>query len=203
MKNSRQRILEFFDLRDIVSAREIARAMHMTAANARHHLRILVEDGVVVIAGHRLTPGRGRPEQIYQLAKRAGANSFTVLSSSLLSKSLRNLSEDERLDFMRQIAQEILSGYEIPKTINLGVRLQQAVRKLNEMHYQSRWEARAKNPRLILGHCPYRAILDQFPELCLMDKFITGHLSGAQMEQIARLDEVGPGVRHCIFQVQG
>ena len=176
--------------------------MHMTAANARHHLRALVNDGVVVNAGQRFVPGRGRPEHVYRLAYQASAHNLTVLSATLLAKSLRGLDENERLELMHSLALEIAGEAEPVRGTNLGLRLQSAVRKLNKMNYQARWEARAQNPRLILGHCPYSTILAQFPELCILDTYLAGELTGTHMEQIAKLIEIGPGLTHCVFQVQ-
>jgi predicted ArsR family transcriptional regulator len=203
MRTSRQRILEFLELKGIVSSQEIASAMHMTAANARHHIRVLVDDGVLVNAGQRLLPRRGRPEQVYQLAHQAEANNLDKLSATLLAKALLGLSDDERMEFLKELVQNIGEVPDQPKTMNLSLRLQKAMHILNEMHYQARWEARASNPRLILGHCPYAAILSRFPELCIMDKFLASHLIGAQVEQIAKLEEISPGLRHCIFQIKG
>lgn len=203
MKTSRQRILEFLELKEVLSAREIANAMHMTAANARHHLRALVDDGVVVNTGQRFVPGRGRPEQMYQLATQALAHNLNVLSATLLAKSLRGMDQKERLELMHSLALEIAGETKPVKGTNLGLRLQTAVRKLNGMNYQARWEARARNPRLIFGHCPYATVLAQFPELCMLDTYLAGELTGTQMEQIAKLIEIGPGLRQCIFQVLG
>jgi predicted ArsR family transcriptional regulator len=202
MKTSRQRILEFFELKGIVSARDIASALRMTSANARHHLRVLADNGVVVNAGQRTSSERGRPEQVYQLAHQAGANNLALLSAALLVLINRTLKEEKREEFIQTLAAEILAEVEPSKILNLGLRLQSAVRKLNEMNYQARWEARSSHPRLILGHCPYSAILLQFPEICMLDKYLANHLTGTRMEQIAKLAVVSPGIRQCIFEVQ-
>jgi len=51
-------------------------------------------------------------------------------------------------------------------------RLTLVVGRLNELHYQAHWEAGADGARIILGHCPYAAIIAAHPELCWMDAFI-------------------------------
>ena len=43
------------------------------------------------------------------------------------------------------------------------------IEKLNEMHYQARWEAGAQGPRVIFGRCPFAKIIENHPELCKMD----------------------------------
>jgi predicted ArsR family transcriptional regulator len=66
-----------------------------------------------------------------------------------------------------RIAQsQSLAGFEqqpMPKRLSL------LVEKLNEMHYQSRWEAGAEGPRVIFGRCPYAKVIAGHPELCKMD----------------------------------
>ena len=59
MTTARQKVLAYLKKNRLASAQEIARALHVTPANARHHLRILAADGrvTVVSAGGE---GRGR-----------------------------------------------------------------------------------------------------------------------------------------------
>ena len=48
-------------------------------------------------------------------------------------------------------------------------RLVLLIEKLDEMHYQARWEAGAEGPRVIFGRCPYAKVIAGHPELCKMD----------------------------------
>jgi predicted ArsR family transcriptional regulator len=51
----------------------------------------------------------------------------------------------------------------------MAKRLNLVIEKLNRMNYHARWEAGAEGPRIIFGHCPYAAIVENHPELCGMD----------------------------------
>jgi predicted ArsR family transcriptional regulator len=59
--NSRHQVLAFLIRTRTASVREISRALKMSAANVRHHLRVLVSDGRVELTAVREREGRGRP----------------------------------------------------------------------------------------------------------------------------------------------
>jgi len=55
------------------------------------------------------------------------------------------------------------------------------------MNYHARWEAGRAGPRVILGHCPYAAIIEKHPELCQMDAALLEELTGESAEQVAQI----------------
>ena len=55
------------------------------------------------------------------------------------------------------------------------------------MNYQAHWEAHVENPRIMLGHCPYSAILDHHPEICQMDGYVLEALLDAPVKQVEKL----------------
>ena len=204
-KTSRQRILEYLEKRDTVSAGELAQVFRMTGSNVRHHLSRLVEEGVVLIVGvNKDSPGghgfrsrRGRPEQLYGLRREKEANNLEQLTSILLSFVASNSDSD---DLLKGFAEQLSNGEVEGKTMTL--RLQQAVRRLNIMNYRTRWEARADAPRLVLGHCPYASIQTDHPELCILDEKLMAALLGADVSRISILEEVQAGIRQCVFKVK-
>ena len=66
-------------------------------------------------------------------------------------------------------------------------RLSMTVEKLNKMNYHARWEAGREGPRVILGHCPYAAIIEKHPELCKMDAALLKDLTGESAEQLSQI----------------
>jgi predicted ArsR family transcriptional regulator len=204
MKTSRQRVLEYLLAHYPVTAADLSQALHMTEANARHHLSVLQERGLVQPAGLRAPPGKGRPSRLYQPSEGRLGHNLDQLAAAMLSW-LKNRSTPAELeaalgDLAGQIAGPIASA-QAPRSENLTQRLYRAVHRLNELHYQARWEAWRGAPRLILGHCPYLAILPQHPELCRLDAYLLGGLAGAQVEQTARLAPDTQGALHCIFSI--
>jgi predicted ArsR family transcriptional regulator len=67
---------------------------------------------------------------------------------------------------------------------------------MSEMNYQARWEAGAEGPRLILGQCPYTAIIEKHPELCKMDAAMLTDLLGRNVELRTKLSPF------CVFSVR-
>lgn len=200
MKTSRQRILEFIKERKLVSADEISRSLKMSAANARHHLAALQREGVVQATGQRANQRRGRPTLLYGLAQRKQQHNLGRLAAALLAERFGALGAEEKVEAMRRVAEQL---DRTPRTLspNLTQRLAQAVSLLNEMNYEARWEARAEAPRVTFFHCPYVAILPEYPELCIMDAILIENLLAAPVTQTARLEPTPQGL-HCAFALK-
>jgi predicted ArsR family transcriptional regulator len=191
---TRQKILDYLKRNQTVSSREVARVLQMTPANARHHLGILAADGRVEVFSQR-QGGRGRPEKVYRLAGTLLGDNLSVLVEALLTEAGGKVE-------IEAVGQRIAGGSP-PAGQPLMRRLTSTVDRLNEMHYQARWEAGAAGPRIVLGHCPYVAVIGKHPALCKMDVALLEKLLGGDVDQTARL-EVGAGERpFCAFAVRG
>ena len=217
MKTSRQQVLEYIRSQRVVSAGDLSRALQMTEANARHHLKVLNEEGLVAEVGKRLKESKGRPVRLYGLSEQAAGHNLGSLAGALLDEVLSSkqeqLSAEDKIEILEQLAARMLNQplADHPSPIlsetrlhsaGLTQRLFQAVRWLNGRHYDARWEAHALAPRVILAHCPYADILAVHPELCRLDRSLLEGLAGAPVEQIARLQLDRLGGRQCVFAVQ-
>jgi predicted ArsR family transcriptional regulator len=187
---TRQKILDYLKRNRSVSSRELARALHMTPANARHHLGILATDGRVEVASQR-RGGKGRPEKVYRLAGTLAGDNLSVLADALLTEAGATV-EMEALG-------ERIAGDNPESAQPLMRRLVSVVERLNGMHYQSRWEAGAEGPRIVLGHCPYSAVISKHPELCQMDAGLLTKLLGGDVRQTAKLEIGAGGLPYCVF----
>jgi predicted ArsR family transcriptional regulator len=205
MKTSRQRLMEYIETHQLVSAVEIGLAMHMTSANARHHLAILEEQGLVEVIGQRAPKGRGRPTQIYGLSRRKRGQNFDKLADVLLGYILDGLTPPEREGIIKQVADQMsdkaISEAGLKISRNLTIRLNDAIQILNHQKYMARWEAHAEAPRLILSNCPYAAILPDHPELCQLDGQVIEKLIALSVRQVAKLELDAQGLPHCVFKV--
>jgi predicted ArsR family transcriptional regulator len=190
MLTTRQKILDYLKRNRTVSSRELARALQMTPANARHHLGILAADGRVEVIRQR-QEGRGRPEKVYRLAGTLVGDNLSVLADALLREAGGKV-EMEALG--KRIAGE--SGVSSQPLMR---RLASAVERLNTMRYQARWEAGAEGPRIILGHCPYSAVIQGHPELCQMDLALLRELLGRKLRQTTKLESGAGGLPFCAF----
>jgi len=189
MITARQKVLAYLNKTRTASAREVSRALKMSAADVRYHLRVLVSDGRLEVMSVRNREGRGRPEKVYSLPRAALGDNLSVLSDALLAEAGSRV-EVEALA-KRLVGESDFASQPIAKRLNL------VVEKLNEMNYHARWEAGAEGPRIIFGHCPYAAIIAKHPELCRMDEAMLKELMGQSAEQLSKIGR--DGSLTCVF----
>jgi len=200
MKNSRQKIIGYIQEKQIATVDELSKVFRVTPANIRHHLAILIEQGSVEVIGQQSVGSRGRPAQLYSTIKQIKQNNLDQLTNVLLLELLDNLSVDQKIALLRNIAQRLCSGFRYGKA-NPTLRLYSAVQFLNRMKYQVHWEAHIEFPRIMFGHCPYETIIDQNPELCQMDTYLLEYLLEIPTKQISKLVPTSRGLAQCIFRI--
>ena len=191
MTTARQKILTYMSKSRTASVRELSRALQMSSAAIRYHLRVLAADGRLEIVSMRGRDARGRPEKIYSLPRAALGDNLATLSDALLAETSSRVQ-------MEALA-EHLAGESGPGNQTLAKRLTFTVEKLNAMNYHAHWEAGPQGPRILFGHCPYAAILERHPELCQMDQAMLRKLTGEPARQIYRTGKEGSSV--CVFVI--
>jgi predicted ArsR family transcriptional regulator len=203
MTTSQEQVLDYIRNHRLVTAGEISLALNMTEANARHHLTILEKIGAIQLTGHRSQPGKGRPSNIYSLSQKNQGHNLEGLSIALWDEMLSAFPGDEREVLFERLATR-LAGQSVMgrQADNLTVRLLKGVECLNNMQYEARWEAFAGGPHIIFQHCPYRGILNNHPELCLLDQALLRKILGVNVEQIACLISQPDGGHACIFKIK-
>jgi predicted ArsR family transcriptional regulator len=191
MTTSRRKILTYLDKSRAASAREISRALKMSAAAVRHHLRVLASDGRLERTSVRRHGGKGRPEKVYSLPRAVLGDNLAGLSAALLAEagpSVRVEGLAKRLAGETDFAAQPLAK-----------RLTLAVEAVNAMNYHAHWEAGPEGPRILFGHCPYAAIIEKHPELCRMDEALLRELTKQPARQILRTGSEGSTV--CVFTI--
>lgn len=202
---TRQQILQILESKGSASAAEISRFLHVTPADIRRHLALLQRQGLIVPAGVAPRRGRGRPSRRFQLAQPALPNNLPRLSHALLEALRARLEPAEFESALKQAAEALRAAQppepaSAPGAASPSQKLAHAVQLLNQMHYKAHWEAHKAGPRLIFNRCPYAAIIQDHPELCVLDQRLLEGLLGFPVELIARLAPDLQGVLHCIFQ---
>ncbi len=200
MTTTRQRILDLLTAKETASAVQISQAMHMTAANARHHLSALVSEGAVVEIGVRSGQGRGRPTKVYSLAEPVTSHNLDILAAILMNILMADRTSAEKDALLERIAAD-LAG-EAPLTKNQTQSLYRAIQRLNGLNYRAHWEAHLSAPKIVFGHCPYAAILPEHPELCQVDALLLANMLSAPVTQTARLALAPTGLPQCVFSLQ-
>ena len=193
MTTARQKVLTYFSKARTASAREISRSLKLSPATVRHHLRVLVSDGRLELASVRGRDSRGRPEKVYSLPRAALGHNLDMLSDALLVEAGPALRVEALAAHLA--GESDFAGQPLSKRLNL------TVEELNRMNYHAHWEAGLEGPRIVLGHCPYAAILGKHPELCSMDRALLKQLTGQPTMQIFRTGRDGSSV--CVFVMVG
>lgn len=198
---TRLRILDYLRKQQTASAGELSLAMTLTGANIRHHLAVLEANDLVEVIGQLREGQRGRPVNLYSLSRRVLGDGLDALSGALLSEWLEGKTGESRRKALSVLAQHLLSTNPEKLHLSLTQRLAATIDRLNQLHYQARWEAAASGARLILGHCPYAAIIGVHPELCTMDEYLLGGSLQSNVRQTAKLQPGKRGLPICVFLV--
>ncbi|MDP2778756.1 MAG: ArsR family transcriptional regulator [Anaerolineales bacterium] len=193
MITARQKVLAHLKKTRAASAREIARALKMSAPNVRHHLGILISDGRLEVTAFHQRGGRGRPEKIYSLSQSALGDNLSVLADALLSGKI-----DMQIAAERIVQSQGLAGFADQP---MAKRLAFLIEKLNEIHYQAHWEAGAEGPRVIFGRCPFAKIIENHPELCKMDAGILEMSLARPIVQSIKSESSARGLCPFVFRV--
>jgi len=190
MTTARQKVLAQLKKTRSASARELARALNMSAPNVRHHLSVLCADGRIEAAESSPQEKRGRPEKRYALSQAALGDNLPALVDALLSVEGYKFNPES-------VASKILPPIQFDN-LPAAKRLALLIEKLNAMKYQARWEAAAEGPRVILGRCPYAKIIAGHPELCQMDAAMLKGALEKDVEQIAKMEKQHGA---CVFKL--
>ena len=189
--------------RRAATAAQIGHALGMSAAAVRHHLSILAADGRIVIELVEPKGRRGRPEKTYRVSDRVLGENLDLLSDIVLRLWLDELPVSKRGLAIRAAGEKLSEQTgRTDQSLPAPKLLVQLIEKLNDLHYQARWEAGAQGPRILLGHCPYAAIIGLHPELCALDAGFLAAEMNADVEQLSKLDPGRAGASHCVFAVR-
>jgi predicted ArsR family transcriptional regulator len=192
MKNTHDLILDYLQLNPAASAAELSRALHLTSADIRYHLKLLQDQRAIEKVAFRQSARKGRPTQLFRLAIRSQLNNYAELADVLLSNQA-----GEKENSIDQLVSYLVSEIAVAK--QRTAQLNRLISFLNERGYQSRWEAYVNGPRILFRNCPYAVILPKHPELCAMDVGIISSYLNLPFQQTAKIDLEQSTVQACIF----
>lgn len=202
MVTTRDKILSFLRHRGPASATELSRALKLTPANIRHHLRVLQKEGVVLPIHFERTGPKGRPACLYGLSEQQEAHNLDRLCAAFLELLRIRFSSGEKTAFLRSLAQQLVADQAILSQLHLTQRLILAIKALNQMSYQASWEAHREAPTIKFSHCPYLDLVEVFPELCQMDVYLLEALMKCPVELVATRQRSPSGAIVCRFRVR-
>jgi len=196
---SRQKIFEIIRKHQLVTVSELNYYLEMTPANIRHHLAVLIADGLVERVDLRKKVARGRPESVYAVNTVFIEDGLETLVMGILRSWLSTVPAGEVEQIVQSIARQLAKDGVVAGFVPVNKKLTMGISYLNSLHYIAQWEASPSGPRVKLGNCPYRKIINHHPELCLMDKYLLDELVGLNFSQVTRLEHDEIGKLSCRF----
>jgi predicted ArsR family transcriptional regulator len=200
MQTTRAEILRYIADHQTGNAKDISRALHMTTANVRHHLNILLREGLVEITGLSNQVGRGRPTNIYRLTPKTSPDHILNLLKMVWAEFIGNKPSKQRATRLARMAKRLIGVVE-PIEGALPQRLYQTIQVLSELEYEARWEAHADGPQVLFIKCPLASLRNAHIDTCQLDQAILEELVGYPVHQISQRNHLPDSPSYCVFQV--
>jgi predicted ArsR family transcriptional regulator len=202
MQATRQQIIEFLKEKGQATVEELAATVHLTPMAVRHHLNVLQAENLITASSIRRQTGPGRPSQVYQLTEVADElfpQDYYGLTDYLLAELDRQLGKEGLTQIFSNIAQRLAREAPPPKPYQtFEERLDEVVTFLMEKGFVVDWEAKENSYMIHAYSCPYRQIVKDHGEICLLDKQIIGTMLNTVPTRIACLTTDDT---HCTYQI--
>ena len=198
----REQILEYLRQNQTATVTELALALHITRQDIRYNLKPLLSEQLIEKldpSPGKFSSGRGRPAARLKLTMKSRANNYAALAAGLLKYYLAQTSRvpDKAA---AQLAKWVFKSSPARSSSAMQV-INDLVEQLCSYEYQAHWEAHAAGPRIIMENCPYAEIINNFPELCSMDREFMKQFSGMRAELLQRFDKSPRIPPACIFKI--
>lgn len=198
---TRKRILDYFSKNYSASTLDLSRILGLTKPDIHYHIKIMMEDGVIEKiplepADHA---GRGRPTIRYRLTEEYYPNNLYPLLKAVLNVGISSCKLPvEKEKYINMIAVELVGTHRA--TGSLTQSLSQSLVILNLLNYQAHWEAHRDGPKIIFRNCPYRTMVDEYPELCLMDASLLELILDGRVIKTSHIQDDDLITPSCIFR---
>jgi predicted ArsR family transcriptional regulator len=198
---TRRRVLEIVATDGPVTAAQLARDLHLTAAGVRRHLACLEQEGrIAQIARHHPGPvGRGRPARCFVVAT-GGQATMTHRYAELANEALAFLARQAGPEAVDKFAEErfaLLERRIEPFVAAAGTDLAKRANALAEALDAEGFAASVRTvPGMPLvqvcqGHCPVQDVAAAYPQLCEAETRAFARLLGVHVQRLATLTTGG------------
>ncbi len=177
LQKTRKQILELLKINGTATVSDLADGLGIAPVSVRHHLALLMEEGLVAHAGSLNSEGAGRPRVLYKATPKAGRYfpaDYRALVGYLMEELETRLPSEQLEEVLRGVARRILA--DSPETLqesgNIEKRLDAATRFLSERGYLARWKKDEDGTGyyLLVHNCPYSDV--HRSAFCYMDRWL-------------------------------
>jgi predicted ArsR family transcriptional regulator len=197
MKESTENlILEHLYKFHVVTVNRLSHNLGMTKPDIHYHLQKMLRNEIVEIIKEEnpSARGRGRPEVKYKLSTKKTANNYSELCDLLLSQSCIT---SKKGGFLKNLAKRMIPpvypGFSLTRSLNF------LMEELNNRAYLAHWEAHKNGPVIMFSACPYLALIEKHPELCLLDTEILSNYLNYSVKQIRKIEYSLKSPSECVF----
>jgi predicted ArsR family transcriptional regulator len=205
LTESRRDVLLVLKRAGAASVARIAAELELNRETVREHVRVLVADGLVARATAQAarTGARGRPEQLYGLTD-ASERLFPRREGELLRELAAHLTSTGNEALLRGFLEGWIGARRLESSQRVAslegrARMEEVARILSEDGVMAEVEGSDDAPRLRLGHCPLRGLVDATALPCRMEIAYVTQLMG---RPLTRLDHMPAGDRCCSYRAE-
>jgi DeoR family suf operon transcriptional repressor len=198
---TRETILQTLRARSSCTVKELAEAAGISPVSVRHHLAKLQVDGMLRI--EEVKHGVGRPHQLFSLTEEAHElfpTHYLRLTNRLLDQMKESLPLIYYEGVLSNIADSMAEDYANQlEGLPLTQRLVRLIELLNGEGFTAESEQRGDVVVIHAFSCPYLAIGQKHPEVCMIDQNFIANALSLPVEQVQSMLD---GDAHCAFSVQ-
>ncbi|MEM7033067.1 MAG: helix-turn-helix domain-containing protein [Chloroflexota bacterium] len=200
MQITRQRIIDHLNKYQHATVDELTDVIGLTHMAVRHHLNVLLDDGLVEVSTTKRTHKPGRPVQIYSLTAKTTKelpSDYFQLSDHLVEEIEKQLGTEGIALVFNNIATRMVN---MAPPANEGQcledRLDDVVTFLQKQGFSTKWCVENGEYVIRLQTCPYRRLASRYQEVCLLDEVLI-----SSMLQIAptRTDCIANNDAQCVY----
>jgi len=201
MKSTRERILHTMLRQPRSTINALAEAVDINPISVRHHLNSLQMEGLIAAEEER--HGVGRPRLVYSLTEAGGERfptRYLRLTSRLLDQLKESLPEPIVSKLFLQMAEEMAADYaEQMKNLSMEQRLDFMTSLLAEEGFDMEWEKEGRQYHIHEITCPYLQIGQNHPEVCTVDQTLISKMLAVPASKVKCILS---GDAHCTYVVQ-
>ncbi len=190
-KSTSSEIINFLSNHLPATVLELSQQINVTKADIRHHLKFLIEQAKIIEVAPATNISRGRPARRFTLNPTHLPDNYVEIVELLFENT--NLFEK----VINEVYSALYKKVDIEPHLPLIQRLNLLIKALNERNYQARWESQALGPEVIINNCPYRLLLEKYPDFCKIDLRLISEITSQPCSHLHSI----LGYHNCRFRV--
>ncbi len=201
MKSTRDKILQTLLKKPRSTINDLAEAVGINPISVRHHLTNLQMEGLVESQEER--HGVGRPRLVYILTDEGMEHfptRYMQLTTRLLSQMKESMPGPVVAKLFNQIAEDVASQYASDmKNLSMEERLDFVKDMLAQEGFTVEWEKKDGQYQIHETSCPYYQIGIAHPEVCTVDQTLISKMLALPANKVQCILDGGS---HCTYVVQ-